>query len=506
MAYEDDLELGRLRQEAEKRKRELEELQRQELQRIRELEQGKADRSGYDPELDSAFAVSGNEQKRQPSGQQFTQQQYTQPQYVQQSAPQNSGMYRGEQPNPNMQQENVQKEQRSEKMKNEQQKKRNPETKKKTTTQPRKRTFDPDQAVSDEEFISSYEDDDYDDEREYEERKSKKSREESESPKRRKDDHDDKKSKKKKKKSPAAKFFRRLIAILLILFLIFALAIGNITRRFKNLDSEVSKRPSAMKKGIVNVLLIGEDARDGESGQRTDSMILMSINTKKNCVSMTSFMRDMYVEIPGYGGDRINAAYAYGGIDLLNQTIEENFDITIDGNAKVDFDGFLEAMTAVGNLDMELTAEEAEYMNENPGFGSNNDASDEVWDLHEGMNTLTPSQLLAYSRIRYIGNSDWDRTERQRKVIAASVSRVKHGHFISGYNMATKAAPSITTDIGTWGMMRVAFGIITGGEMKSHLIPAEDTYYGDYIDGMDVLVPDLDANRECLQRYMNGEE
>ncbi|MBO4591483.1 MAG: LCP family protein, partial [Eubacterium sp.] len=65
-----------------------------------------------------------------------------------------------------------------------------------------------------------------------------------------------------------------------------------------------------MKKGIVNVLLIGEDARDGESGQRTDSMILMSINTKKNCVSMTSFMRDMYVEIPGYGGDRINAAYA----------------------------------------------------------------------------------------------------------------------------------------------------------------------------------------------------
>ena len=261
-----------------------------------------------------------------------------------------------------------------------------------------------------------------------------------------------------------------------------------------------------MKKGIVNVLLIGEDARDGESGQRTDSMILMSINTKKNCVSMTSFMRDMYVEIPGYGGDRINAAYAYGGIDLLNQTIEENFDITIDGNAKVDFDGFLEAMTAVGNLDMELTAEEAEYMNENPGFGSNNDASDEVWDLHEGMNTLTPSQLLAYSRIRYIGNSDWDRTERQRKVIAASVSRVKHGHFISGYNMATKAAPSITTDIGTWGMMRVAFGIITGGEMKSHLIPAEDTYYGDYIDGMDVLVPDLDANRECLQRYMNGEE
>ncbi|MBR6401923.1 MAG: LCP family protein [Eubacterium sp.] len=488
MAYEDDLELGRLRQEAERRKRELEELQRQELQRIRELEQGKADRNGYDPELDSAFAVSGNEQR--PNTRQSVQQ------------------------NPDMRYDDEQLEKRKQQMKNREERNRQErikqEKKNSKASQPRKRTFDPDQAVSDEEFISSYEDDDYDsdydDDREYEERRRRKSREESESLKNRKDGRDDKKSKKKKKKSPAAKFFRRLVAILLILLLVFALAIGNITRRFKNLDSEVSKRPTAMKKGIVNVLLIGEDARDGQSGQRTDSMILMSINTTKNCVSMTSLMRDMYVDIPGYGGDRINAAYAYGGIDLLDQTIEENFGITIDGNAKVDFDGFLEAMTAVGDLDMDLTAEEAQYMNENPGFGSNNDASDEVWDLHEGKNRLTPSQLLAYSRIRYIGNSDWDRTERQRKVIAASVSRVKHGHFISGYKMATKAAPSIATDIGTWGMMRVAFGIITGGEMKSHIIPVEDTYYGDYIDGMDVLVPDLEQNRDYLQKYMNGEE
>ena len=172
----------------------------------------------------------------------------------------------------------------------------------------------------------------------------------------------------------------------------------------------------------------------------------------------------------------------------------------------VDFDGFLEAMTAVGNLEMDLTADEAAYMNANPGFGSNNDASDEVWNLTAGRNTLTPSQLLAYSRIRHVGNSDWDRTERQRKVISGAVSKVKHGHFISGYNLATKAAPSITTDIKTWGMLRVAFGIMTGGEMKSHIIPVEGTYYGDSINGMSVLVPDIEKNKEYLQRYINGEE
>jgi anionic cell wall polymer biosynthesis LytR-Cps2A-Psr (LCP) family protein len=90
--------------------------------------------------------------------------------------------------------------------------------------------------------------------------------------------------------------------------MIFVAALWNITKRFEHLDTEVSKRPMAMKGSVVNILLIGQDARDGESGQRTDSMILLSVNTKKNSVAMTSIMRDTYVEIPGYGGDRINAA------------------------------------------------------------------------------------------------------------------------------------------------------------------------------------------------------
>ncbi len=312
--------------------------------------------------------------------------------------------------------------------------------------------------------------------------------------------------KQKKQKKKKHRLLKTLIALLLILILTFAAAIWNITRRFDHIDTEVSKRVSSMKGGVVNVLLIGQDARDGQSGQRSDSMILISINTVKNSVAMTSIMRDTYVQIPGQGGNRINAAYAFGGIDLLDKTIEENFGVTIDGNAMVDFDGFLEAMTAVGNLEMDLTADEAAYMNANPGFGSNNDASDEVWNLTAGRNTLTPSQLLAYSRIRHVGNSDWDRTERQRKVISGAVSKVKHGHFISGYNLATKAAPSITTDIKTWGMLRVAFGIMTGGEMKSHIIPVEGTYYGDSINGMSVLVPDIEKNKEYLQRYINGEE
>ena len=220
---------------------------------------------------------------------------------------------------------------------------------------------------------------------------------------------------------------------------------------------------------------------------------------------MISLMRDTYVDIPGYGGNRLNAAYAYGGFDLLDQTIEQNFGITIDGNMMVDFNGFLDAMSAIGSLEMNLTAEEAEYMNANPALGSNNDISDEEWSLTEGTNKLTPSQILCYSRMRYVGNSDWDRTERQRKVISGVVGQVKHGHFIKGYKVASSAAPSITTDIKTFGMMRMVMGLVTSGDMDSYIIPVEGTYYADTINGMAVLVPDISANQQYIQDYINGE-
>ena len=417
---------------------------------------------------------------------------------------------------------------------------------------PRKRAYDPDQLISDEDFENTYEEaydeyydedserggrysDDYDDDyeeldrREMEEARERKSREKEERNAKRQDkkeraredariraeirDENERREKirkqeekrMKRKKHPVRRFFFRLFIIILILFIILGAVVVNITRRFNHIDTEVSKRADSMTHSVVNILLIGQDAREGQENQRSDTMILMSINQKKNVVSMTSIMRDTYVTIPGYGGNRINAAYALGGIDLLDQTIEENFNVRIDGNAMVDFEGFLEAMTALGELDIELTAEEAQYMNENPGLGSNNDISDEEWDLTEGVNTLTPSQILCYSRMRYVGNSDWDRTQRQRNVISAAISRIKHGHLLSGYKLATTAAPSITTDMKTMGMLRVGMGIITGGNMNSYRIPADGTYYGDTINGMSVLVPDIEANKNLLEQYISGE-
>ena len=103
-------------------------------------------------------------------------------------------------------------------------------------------------------------------------------------------------------------------------------------------------------------LLIGTDTRKDEANAgRSDTMIICSINKKTDTITLCSLMRDMYVPIPGNGSNRINAAYTFGGIALLDQTIEENFGVDIDANVVVDFDGFLSALEVIGNLDIELT-------------------------------------------------------------------------------------------------------------------------------------------------------
>ena len=258
---------------------------------------------------------------------------------------------------------------------------------------------------------------------------------------------------------------------------------------------------------VKNILLIGSDARETDgTRQRSDSMILCSINTNTGTITLTSFLRDMYVPIPDYGSDKLNAAYAYGDMLLLDETIQEDFHVDINGNALVDFDGFIQALTAVGNVNIELTQEEADYLNGGAWEDQGLNGNDGTWNLQAGMNSLNPAQALAYCRIRYIGNSDWERTERQRKVIMAAFSEFKQSNPITQYRVISNALGSVTTDMSGMSMLSLLFRalLLRNSEIENYLIPVEGTYYIDNIDGMDVLVPDLEQNSAYLREYIYG--
>lgn len=249
---------------------------------------------------------------------------------------------------------------------------------------------------------------------------------------------------------------------------------------------------------VVNILLIGQDARPGEGRSRSDSMILVTFNKDKKTITMTSFLRDLYVQIPGYQDNKLNATYAFGGMPLLNSTLEQNFGVRVDGNVEVNFAYFAQVINALGGVDLELRADEANYIN--GGTGRN--------VLSAGMMHLDGDQALVYSRIRSLDwDADFSRTNRQRKVINALIEKFRNTDLITLLGLMDDLLPMITTDMSNKDMIKLAtelFPILKEATIVSQRVPADGAYELKTIRSMSCVVADMDAARELLEQTMGG--
>lgn len=246
-------------------------------------------------------------------------------------------------------------------------------------------------------------------------------------------------------------------------------------------------------KQLIQILLIGQDRRSGEGRQRSDAMILCSVNKRTGTVTLTSFLRDLYVQIPGYQDNRLNAAYALGGMELLNETLALNFGVQVDGNIEVDFSQFEQIIDMMGGVEIKLTEEEANHINANEGT-----------TLSQGWNLLDGKAALSYSRIRYIG-TDFGRTNRQRTVIASVISKCKAMDLTELHDLLEQILPLITTDMTNGEILSYAiecFTLLSDIRISNQHIPAEGTYQFASIRGMSVLVPDLEENRRILREVL----
>lgn len=241
------------------------------------------------------------------------------------------------------------------------------------------------------------------------------------------------------------------------------------------------------KHELINILLIGQDARPGETRARSDAMILVTFNKTANTITLTSFMRDLYVQIPGYQDNRINAAYAYGGMDLLDATLKQNFGVEVDANVEVNFDGFTDIIDILGGVPVELTNSEARALG-----------------LYAGQNTLSGKSALAYARLRSI-DSDFNRTERQRKVISGLFTSLKNAGFSEITGLVDTIFPLVTTDMTNKKILSYAsdlFPMLSTASISSVRIPADGAYTQNSMRGMAVIVADMEANRELLKETL----
>lgn len=247
---------------------------------------------------------------------------------------------------------------------------------------------------------------------------------------------------------------------------------------------------------IVNILLIGQDSRSTTGRARSDSMILVTFNRDKKTITLTSFLRDLYVKIPGYGDNKMNAAYPFGGMELLDQTLEQNFGVQVDGNVEVNFARFAEVIDLLGGVDMELRQDEANYIN----FASGR------YELKEGMQHLDGEQALYYSRIRHLDNdSDFSRTGRQRKVINALIEKFRNTKLTTLLGLLDDLLPMITTDMTNAEIIGYAtdlFPILADCTIISQRVPADGAYTLATIREMSCVVADMDAARKLLAETM----
>lgn len=247
---------------------------------------------------------------------------------------------------------------------------------------------------------------------------------------------------------------------------------------------------------IVNIMMVGQDAREGESVQRSDTMILVTFNTEKKTITLTSLMRDQYVEIPGFGRTKLNHAYQYGGMSLMNETLYNHYGIEVDGNFEVDFTGFEKIIDLLGGVELNLTAKEAKYLR-GKGFRY----------VKEGVNVLPGESALWYARLRSI-DTDYARAERQRNVMMSLFEAYKEQSYTQMLSLLHEILPLLRTNMTMseiTGYALELYPMISGAEVKTLRLPADGTFEGGYVkvsEGLKLWCQyniDFEANRKLLE-------
>jgi polyisoprenyl-teichoic acid--peptidoglycan teichoic acid transferase len=307
------------------------------------------------------------------------------------------------------------------------------------------------------------------------------------------------KAKRKKRFLP----FKILFALLLAAAIVFTAGFGYIYNLMSKTDFNeqgnkenvyVDSSDLMQDVNVVNILFIGVDARVPNVNSRSDSMLLFSIDKNNKKIKLTSFMRDMWVDIPGRGFAKLNAACTYGGAQYVIDTIEYNFNIKIDSYILVDFQAFMTIIDRLGGVNVEVTEKEAKAMRDE--YFLKTQAGDNVH--------LDGNEALWYSRIRYL-DSDFMRTFRQRKVMTSVIEKAKSTPMLQLIDIMKDILPVVETDLNPMELTKLAVGaglIYIRYDIDQARIPADDTWKNATKKGQSVLETDIGANQTFISDFL----
>lgn len=284
------------------------------------------------------------------------------------------------------------------------------------------------------------------------------------------------------------------------------------------MDTTVPKEtsPDYGKTGkVINVLLIGQDAREGEESKNADTVILVTINKETKKITMTSFLRDSYVSLNGledmngslhYGATKLTLVYAlgymYGGdlgaIYLMDRAIEKNFGPIVDHNIEVSMDAFDACINALGGVAVTLDEDEAKYMN-----NYFKDYDDRVYEVGENLLDGWAAEVYVRTRHANYGDNDFNRTDRQRAVVAQVLEKVKNKSLLEINKLVDSLLPFVLTDMSNGDMTNYILEILPllpEMTLDSIQCPNEDMdRWGEvrdiFGDGLEQSILNFDSNK-----------
>lgn len=259
----------------------------------------------------------------------------------------------------------------------------------------------------------------------------------------------------------------------------------------------------------TNILLLGGDSRSTEAYERTDTMIILSVNHDERLVKMTSIMRDTWVEFPGKGfSGKINAANVYGGPELALETVNQNFSMDIDRYVLINMADLVAIIDLVGGVDIEITESELKWINSYAQDYLNNVQSySGQTSLNEsGMVHLNGLLATAYTRNRYT-DSDYGRVMRQQKVLIALAERMQNTELDEMMAIVDDILDHIQTNLSDEELHALAeTGMICDiEEIAQFRIPADGTFQSGMHNGTWKIRPNYSKNSALLKDFIYGE-
>lgn len=330
----------------------------------------------------------------------------------------------------------------------------------------------------------------------------------------------DAKKKALKKKRAKQRKRRRIISItiisLIILLIVFLVSVNSTLGRIKrttiddkNLEiSDKFKNSETYTKeynDVVNIVFFGLDEKVDDI-QRSDAIMIGTLDPINNKIKITSLMRDSYVNIPDYGYDKLNHAYAYGGPELSIRTINKNFDLNITDYVSVDFSKLENIIDAMGGIDMEMSETELEHVNNylDIVYTAAGKTPKHVHFEENGKVHMTGYEALGYTRIRGTLGGDFDRTERQRKVMNEIFNNISNSGIGKLAITMNKLLPYVETSLSNSEILSLGTQVLSmnNTQLEQARFPRDEYSENALINGIYYFTFDESIAREEIHDYL----